>query len=304
VEENKLRKTDGTDETILTGGGPMPKAIALDLKAFQKTVVTHFHGLQGNADDVAKWGSGKAFRVFKQFFGAGKIGLLHWLIPHIKCDQEAYSQIIYAACFECFRDSVDLTEKCTAVMILYTLYETNPLVRTGDLKPEDCIPVGLHWRDYPRAMFRRAFRQRIRIDRTTFIHLLRLREECRISIDRFQGEAIMAPLSGVAEDTLVILDRLSSHWDFCEYTGPVGLEALAGHAHYPYREYQEEDARPVQASNQSVSYSAGTIETAPGQEALECALTEYQSAVQSIHLGSAKKNLVSHLCKTFDASRC
>jgi hypothetical protein len=299
VEKNKLRKTDGTDETVMTGGGPMPKAIALDLKAFHTTFVTHIKGLQER--DGTTWSSGKAFRVFKQLFGAGKIGLLHWLLPHIKCDQEAYAQIIYAACFECLHDSADLLEKCTAIMMLYTLYEINPLVRTGDLKPEELIPVGLSWREYPRAMFRRAFRQRIRIDRAHFIQLLRLREECCICIDMHQGGDKHNPITGVAGDTMVILERLASHWDFCEYTGPVGLEALAGHPSYPYRDYQEEATQSsdqAHLSPQGASSAVAAGETVNSQAALTSVLKEYQSAIKSIHFGSARTNLVSQLRET------
>jgi hypothetical protein len=296
VEENKLRKTDGTDKDVMTGGGPVPKAIASDLKAFQTGVVTHFHELQH--DDGTKWGYGKAFGVFKHLFGAGKIGLLHWLIPHIKCDQEAYAQIIYAACFECFRDASDLIERCASVMMLYTLYETSPLVRTEDLKPEDYIPVGLQWREYPRALFRRAFRQRIRIDRMNFLQLLSLREECRLFIDKAHVDEFRAPLVGVVGDTIVILDRLSSHWDFCEYTGPVGLEAMAGHPDYPYRDYQEEESMPSHSSDQGVSSTSGAEERVCSQSELKAVVKEYESTIQAIHLGSAKTKLVSDLRKT------
>ena len=298
VEENKLGKTNGTDQDVLTGGGPMPKAIVSDLKAFQTNVVKHFDELHDN--DGTKWGDGKAFGVFKHLFSAGKIGLLHWLIPHIKCDQEAFAQIIYAACFECFRDGSDLMERCAAVMMLYTLYETCPLIRTEDLKPEEYIPVGLQWREYPRALYRRPFRQRIRIDRTNFIQLLGLREECHIFINKAHGEEVRAPLVGVAGDTIVILERLSSHWDFCEYTGPVGLEAMAGHPDYPYRDYQEDEKPPSHSFDQGESSTAGVEETVDRQSQLKAVMAEYQNTIQAIHLGSAKTKLASDLRKTLN----
>jgi len=290
VEQNKLRKTDGADEGVLTGGGPMPTAIALDLKTFQTGVVTHLHGLEYSEDK--DWASGEAFKVFKQLFGGGKIGLLHWLLPHIKCDQQSYSQIIYAACFECLHDCTDLLERCVAVMTLYTLYETNPLLRTGSLKPEDYIPVGLQWREFPRALYRRAFRQRIRIDRTSFIKLLKLREECHICIHKQGAKDLLA---GVVKDTIVVLERLSSHWDFCEYTGPVGLEAMAGHPDYPYRENEDKVTKPSQPLDEEVEVESLVGAPRPDEASLKSIMSEYQSAVHSIYLGSTKTKLVSDL---------
>lgn len=283
------RKPRTTED--ISGGGPVSKAITRDLQEFQKVVVTHLQGLQEEEEHTEKWKLGQAFQVFKQLFGKGKIALLHSLLPSIKCDQEAYAQAIYAACFECLCKSTKFLEKCVAAMTLYTLYETNPLLKAEDLKPKDYIPVGLNGFGIPRSIYRRAFRQRIRIDRANSIRLLHLGEECNMFADRCQEEHKLGPLLGVADDTVEILRRLSSCWDYCEYTGPVGLEALAGHADYPYRDnFQEASSTPVSPSD------PGTLSI--GEEDLETitsVLRDYESAVLSITFGTRKSKLSAEL---------
>lgn len=359
VSENQKRRSDGTQREASTGGGPVQKAISRDLKAFQLSFLDRIQKEQQQQGYEATpkrstgtgtgshWTSGKAFGIFKELFGSAKIAMLHLLVPHPRCDREAYAQITYAACLEHFREAMkkspqnsSLLEACAAIWTLYTLYETNPLLKTAQMTPMDYLPMGLQSRENPRALYRRAFRQPIRIDREHFALMLHLQERCRALLDTCCcGQALcpIVPTSSsfstpctcsVARDTITILERLSSCWDFCEYTGPVGLEAMAGHPDYPYREeavssnksktrkgyrkaqpsrlststfrQPEEPAIPP-AMNTATAARPSTYLESPSSTSTDLVgklMKKYQNTIQAIHLGSHKTRLASQLRKT------
>ena len=307
--ENRKRKLDGSLKEVTQFGGPVQRAIWQDLQEFRERVV---HGVTslGTNNAVSHWKRGEAFQFFKQHFGSAKIALLHLLVPHPRCDREAYAQIIYAACLDLLKDSMkanNLLDACISIMILYTLYETCPLLRTEKLTPPDYLPNGLK----DSRAYRRAFRQPIRIDQEHFLGIMRLQAQCGAHVDRCRGDDTSTPLTGIAQDTIIILDRLYAHWDFCDYTGPVGLEALAGHSDYPYRENNPKATKAAKSKapsqSQSVPVESQPVPTIPlatlplaetDDVALVASLQEYQKAIQSIHLGNTKSALATQLRKT------
>jgi hypothetical protein len=100
---------------------------------------------------------------------------------------------------------------------------------------------------------------------------------------------------GIARDTVEILDQLSTRLDLCEYTGPVGLEALAGHADYPYT-----DAKPSTMPGDSVPTGGTTAPRQPQQDGtqppppfeysngLAVLMEDYHSSIQAIRLPPPK----------------
>lgn len=157
-------------------------------------------------------------------------------------------------------ESLDrLEDAAFAVFSLWALFDTNPLPREIP-SPLQLLPIGLRSLEDPRTLHRRFFSQNIRIDRQHFILLLRLRELARATQARCHGTLLdrrrldlemkdKQPTAlhleelhddqqatppwectcGVSKDILVVIERLIPFFDLCEYTGPVGLEALAGH---------------------------------------------------------------------------
>lgn len=305
TNENRKRKSDGSQQQVAQGGGPVQQAISQDLENFRHSVVDRLQIV--NASD---WKVGDAFRLFKELFGTAKLALLHLLLPHPRCDKEAYAQIIYAACLELFRTAMlanNLQDASISIMILFALYETNPLARTESMTPTDYLPN--KWKDS--RGFRRAFRQRIRIDREHFLWLMRLHAQCGVQVDLSREQETLTSLYGLAQDTMKILDRLFSHWEFCEYTGPVGLEAMAGHPEYPYQKKSRTDngkrrqTSPPEASTRPLPVVCAIrddhvdpVDT--DDSALMTMMKDYQVAIQSIQLGNTKTPLVSQLRKSLE----
>jgi hypothetical protein len=112
---------------------------------------------------------------------------------------------------------------------------------------------------------------------------------------------------GIARDTVEILDRLSTRLDLCEYTGPVGLEALAGHADYPYS-----DAKPSSRPDDSIATGATTAPRQPQHGTqqppfqysndLAALMEDYHSSIHAIRLPPFKtqSRATSRLRKTLD----
>jgi hypothetical protein len=167
---------------------------------------------------------------------------------------------------ECREPPVQLVRSALAVFLLYAMYETNPLKRADDripMNPADrmisMLPTSL---SYPREHmhFRRAFHRPIRVDVNTYRILAGTLPDlaveqvawCESARSRSSGRRLSpnpstsdaSPRRGnvesggwrctcaVAQDVLHVLRRLEPHWDLASYTGPCGLEAMAGHPDY------------------------------------------------------------------------
>jgi hypothetical protein len=163
---------------------------------------------------------------------------------------------------------LSLLEVSFPVFCLYAFYETNPLPRGPDLESSEImskthlsssgsairrqtqqkylnmLPMGVMDRENPKFLFRRCFRRSIRTDIVHYKYLLQIRA-CAVALRDDYEHMILLPDRGnaasfqrtmVAADIIVVLDRLVHNQclDLCSYTGPCGLEGLAGHPDYPY----------------------------------------------------------------------
>jgi hypothetical protein len=253
-------------------GGPVERAIKADLTAlypkFENLVATTERQHNNGGAKTAHLPEGTAFRAFKQVFGGARVAMLHrttsanattgFLPP--RCDRSAYSQLLYAVCFSLLRDAFSTTsntletvidQAAYAVFNLYALYETNPLPRAPSTTEEwiALLPMRLQNRENPKTLYRRAFRQSVRIDIENYGYLLRLRDlalaaqarcqqrQCSATRgDKDDGAAASATTTAwkcecaVATDVGVVLDRIllssSDMLDLCAYTGPCGLSLL------------------------------------------------------------------------------
>ena len=130
-----------------------------------------------------------------------------------------------------------LAEAAFAIFSLYILHETNPLPRGGNLKGVDLLSTGLRNRENSKMFYRRHFRPWIRTDTTTFATLCYWRERARALSSTEDNDV---PRNNsidhlIAQDVLTVLENLWDQLDFVSYTGPRGLEAMAGHPDYPYQ---------------------------------------------------------------------
>jgi hypothetical protein len=198
-----------------------------------------------------------------------------------------------------------------AVFSLFALFDTNPLPREIP-SPLQLLPIGLRSFEDPRTLYRRFFSQNIRIDRLHFILLLRLRElaratqascrealldRCRLDLDRKeeqlatrhpeqtqQHQALPALdcKCGVSTDVLVVIERLFPVFDLCEYTGPVGLEALAGHGDFPPKK-DPATFRHLQLARteQVVMRHPQTFELSNDIDSL---MKQYQGSIEAMHI--------------------
>ena len=174
-----------------------------------------------------------SFADCKKIFREARVAAWHSRFAPPRTDRASWSQLIYAVCLnvlpkppptmqanpEPSSSNTDdrLVDAAFSIFSLYILHETNPL-QQGRLKGLQNYPVAIKPElDDPNG--RRYLRPYIRIDTATLAALLYWREQARA-----QG----------ADDVGHVLERLWDQLDFCSYTGPRGLEALAGHVDYPY----------------------------------------------------------------------
>lgn len=248
--------------------------------------------------------AGAAFQIFKQAFSESKVAMFHLLLPKNVCDKEAYSQLIYAACLQVFRRSfpsqleapkteASLEHAAFALFSLYALYETNPLPRKTKT-PLELLPMGLQEEENFRALYRRAFLQNIRIDKEHYSLLLQLKE---LSLARIEacGESFyqvqLVELHSwkcncsIARSTLQVLSRLSTKWEYCDYTGPVGLEGLAGHADYTTFTTQQPSRQLLGVESEESSLSKQELELT---NTLKLSMQNYHSRVKGIRIPQEK----------------
>jgi hypothetical protein len=238
------------------GGGPLQRAIYEDLLLLQAS----FHKtVDANAQHPAHCHekTGAMFAIFKSVFGNAKAALLHTQLSPQRCDRSQYSQLLYAACLQIVSESYASTSmiKCSfAVFALYALYETNPLPLapspdelTNETEILDMLPMSVQNRENPKLVYRRNFKGSIRIDATHYAYLIQARERCLEE----QADCEAAKLStsqqsswtcncSLVRDLGVVLERLIPNLELCSYTGPRGLEGLAGHSDYPYRATEQD----------------------------------------------------------------
>lgn len=298
----RLKREQGKN---VPDGGRLQKAIKEDLIQFQASFVDEMQKRSNQRDpQESHWKQGAAFSLFKQGFGDSKIAMLHLLTPP-RCDGEAFSQLIYEACLEIFRDffSSSFEHACSAIFSLYALFETNPLPR--ELAWPEIMPIGIRaaeTRSHHRSLFRRAFRQRIRIDRFHYLMFLQLREmalankaECERKFHEQKGRCCSC---SIARDVVEVLNRLAPQLDFCEYTGPVGLEALAGHPDYPYK-VNAKTREPSRPEPKEASFQC-TTKPFEFPEALSTLMQTYQKRIEAIRLPQSKSYATKRVQKCLE----
>jgi hypothetical protein len=315
----KLEHLKQTAEHVQARGGPVQRAIEEDLSELEKCFLEE-HQAVDDSSSHHHVEPGKTFRSFKQVFGSRRVALVHLLVPTTKCDREAYAQLIYAACLErvriAFQPPFDLEHAAAALYALYALQETNPLPSTTPT-PMQLLPLAMQSKDNPRALFRRAFRQPIRIDQEHYALLLQLRElalarcaDCRQALYYQKKKGRTAPWTcscGIAKDSIEVLNRLLPHLDLdlCEYTGPIGMEALAGHADYlPPASSSNATARAGPAIPPPLDDSTPPPPPEPPfrySNDLFTAMDEYDAKIKAIRLPPGKAQKVNRLRKTLVA---
>ena len=287
----KRRSTSQGGHQNTECGFSIQEAITTDLITlrgiFRKELFKH---TKQNAVSSNHCEAGTVFSIFKESFRSSKIGMLHLLAP-ARCDREAYSQLIYAACLALFKESFEKIARKGAfdvhdddddddgnnnddinhyddavfsIFSLFVLFETHPLPRrvTSNDNPLELLSISLRSSEDARASYRRCFSKSIRVDRKHLFFLLRMKElslakkgGCessfyelqRIHLEDFKSgkrqinskfeteqESSCDCCCGMSTDVLEILNRLFSRIELCEYTGPVGAEAFAGHPEYPH----------------------------------------------------------------------
>jgi hypothetical protein len=279
--KNKDGEEDDRHEDPYRNGGPLQRAITADLMLFYQS---HFGTTQSNNDEEGSVStsssSSLSFETFKIAFRKSKIAMLHrsptsqnaaatntttttmtGFVPP-RCDHNAHSQLLYAACLDLLRRHMkppesSFSQAACAIFCLYALYETNPLpdpstissiaVRDGMDETNawlQFLPMGIQHRTNPKLIYRRNFRQPIRIDWEHYGYLLELRD---LAQSVLRGSSPSSSLTILAKDVEVIINKLirydetgnGPHRDFCRlefcaYTGPCGLEGFAGHTDYPF----------------------------------------------------------------------
>lgn len=241
-------------------GGPLQRAIQDDLLDVRPLFCDAVASLSEGCN--VHHPNGAAFAIYKAVFGSAKLALLHTRVVPCRVDREAYTQLLYAASFNLLHKSFcektfEFTHAAFALFSLFVLYHTCPLDTVppiaGSNKDErlEMFPLGIRDPQNPRRLYQRAFHQRIRIDQLHYEYLDRLRDIALAQIGKCEERKWQADLDRVtaavnialpscecslATDVVAVLDRLRENFEFCSYTGPMGLEALAGHSAYPFPE--------------------------------------------------------------------
>eukprot|EP00537_Pseudo-nitzschia_pungens_P000968 CAMPEP_0172361268 /NCGR_PEP_ID=MMETSP1060-20121228/5126_1 /TAXON_ID=37318 /ORGANISM="Pseudo-nitzschia pungens, Strain cf. cingulata" /LENGTH=759 /DNA_ID=CAMNT_0013083481 /DNA_START=165 /DNA_END=2441 /DNA_ORIENTATION=+ len=360
-------EANANNDNTVECGGPVQRAITSDLVNLRRTFRERLlvdHVVIQKDDFSTHWKAGTAFSIFKTIFGSLKMAMLHLLSP-ARCDREAYSQLIYAACLALFKDSFTkigggmfaecatdgrnnddsgssdnhYDDACFAIFYLFALFETNPLPRKfRSDNPLRLLSVSLRSSDDPNTSHRRCFSKNIRIDREHFALLLQLKElslakkcDCERSLYYEQQRFLLrgskraeqgtrpSPNTeehhhrpwkcscGLSTDVLEILDRVFDRLELCEYTGPLGAEAFAGHSEYPHGRSvkrpecsnQNGDAIPQRClwhearMDDRDSFSAEP-KTDYSNE-INALIGNYENSVAAIRVPSQKSNGVQHL---------
>ncbi|OEU18694.1 hypothetical protein FRACYDRAFT_236972 [Fragilariopsis cylindrus CCMP1102] len=313
----RKRRDKGNPQTEHDGGGPIQMAITNDLihlrERFRKKIndLSSYHqttkNQHDNADNNIHWKSGTAFLIFKDIFRSSRIAMIH-LLPPALCDREAYTQLIYAACFTLFKESFE-----------QIIGADNPL---------ELIPISLRsLGDDPRSSFRRCFSQNIRIDRQHFAMLLRFKELSRAkkcdceryfyeiskckerqnyskinnnnSNNKDQQGISWKCRCGMSTDILKIIERIVPRLELCEYSGPIGVEAFAGNADYPYKK-QDNGKTTHQECNKGDHSHQSLAETTEGGYSIESSselllsneivslMGDYQKSITAIRIPTSK----------------
>ena len=321
-------------EERYSGGGPIQRAMEKDLIELRPRFLQLIETLTAAPQQHAS--AGDAFKCFKQVFGQAKVALVHTRTFPPRSDRGAYVQLLYSACLSLLKqafqaDNVVLEHAIYAVFCLYALYETNPLLPEPQ-SPLQMLTVGLQHPDNPKFLYRRSFKSPIRIDRHHHSLLQRLYDEALARQSDCQCSRMKSWQSrgaadedesfdwkctcGVFMDIVQVIDRLMPNLDFAETTGPSGLDALVGHADYPWG--CERPKKPngneatvinvsqrndIRLSNNELDAIAEAAEEAfdPLESNLDDNMQQYRSNLKQVRLASSNMSGSNQAARVRDA---
>ncbi|CAJ1966899.1 unnamed protein product [Cylindrotheca closterium] len=313
-QNEHIKRSAAEEKAVAARGGPVQVAIEEDILLLQAKYVNQLLAKKQRENQHDE--EGFAFLIFRELFAHSKVAMLHLLLPKSSCDKEAYSQLIYAACLQVFRKAfsatngaeISLENSGFSLFCLYALYETNPLPREMQ-SPFELLSMGLQGDENYKALYRRVFRQNIRIDHGHYSFLLQLRHLCLARIDacgkrlfghRSHYQSSDDPLHAhdtfkcncaIAKDTIHIMNLLVTRWDYCDYTGPVGLEGLAGHSDYVSTESTKNASDPIETTTSSPE---------PLSAVLKKALQAYQHRVREIQVPAGRTHTATKVRKSLE----
>jgi hypothetical protein len=242
------------------------------------------------------------------------------LLQEFCCDKNHQPTSVIAINGQTADNDAWLMRVSYAVFLLYALYQTNPLPvywptkhTQGDASEVlSLLPMGLQDRQNPKVLYRHAYKSPVRIDGKHYGYLLQIGQWAKMVLDQCEAAWIQhqrddhrAPLPNqwkisvaVALDLTIVLGRIhtTNMLEFCSYTGPCGLEGLAGHRDYPYPAGGEErpPAAHGQTANAPANHSAeANASSLPASDtdspltysnALQESLQHYHTCRQSIRL--------------------
>lgn len=305
-------KKQNESKNMLAGGGPVQRAMELDLMELRPKFLE-----QLNRTSQQHNSPGATFGAFRNVFGQAKVALVHTRTLPIRCDRDAYAQLLYASCLSLLKhafqqDELMLEHAAFAIFCLYALYETNPLTNVPE-SPLQMLSMGVQCPENPKFLYRRTFRMPIRIDRYHFSLLQRVRDEALAQQADCQCARMQAWRAntadwlctcGIAVDAARVVDRLMPCLDLGEYTGPRGLEALAGHGDYPYgcKRPKKTNAAPaeniartnvIKLTDQELDR---VMEAVPEpMNSLMEGIDRYRASLQAIRLPPAGSNQVARI---------
>jgi hypothetical protein len=304
------KEQNETKEEMLAGGGPVQRAMELDLMELRPKFLEQLTNISQQHDSP-----GCVFGSFRRVFGEAKVALVHTRTVPVRCDRDAYSQLLYSACLSLLKqpfqqDNLVLEHAIFAVFCLYALYETNTLLHASPESPLQMLSLGVQCLENPKLLYRRTYRLPIRIDRYHFSLLQRVRDEAlaqqadcqRARMQAWSGTtADWSCTCGIAVDAVHVVDRIMPCLDFGEYTGPIGLEGLAGHADYPYGCMRPKKAKGTPApkanvidlTDQDLDRVMGAVQEP--MDDLTDSVERYRSSLQAIRLPPVASNQATRI---------
>ena len=242
---------------------------------------------------------GASFQLFLRIFEIENIALVHTMGLPPRCDPECFAQVLSASCLAFLHENYwnDLPFAAFGIFSLYALFQASqlPVLQPS---PSGCcgswqlFSMGIVHPDNPKLGYRRRFRQRIRIHRREYAAIQRWRHvflgHCTTNSTDICGDAQddghpSRMMNILATDVLQVLNRLEFDWS--EYTGPRGVDALAAGIldgcfviHMPLEHGMEE-----------IATEAGSSEEQDLTRTTEDALKHYHSKLQAIEVTSTSR---------------
>jgi hypothetical protein len=249
------------------------------------------------SDDLAAASSSSVsspWDIFISVWRKHNVALVHSQVLPSRNDPEAFVQLLYEVCLQLIQNSASsvspngdtapdpepreatsfsLFHAAFGVFSLYAIRETCPLPKQPETNLA-WLPIGLIHPDNPKLLYRRRYcPTRIRIDRESYLTVKQLQHFClgRMRYNTLDGR--------LATQISQIVAKLE--WEFSEYPGPRGVDALAVRSKCA--------SRLTEISNQSTPNQSTEelVQTAGLQDhEVIAALHEYKTKLQAVQVSS------------------